>query len=345
MKILVVSSTVFKVPLTNYGGLEQIAWLTAKGLAEKGHQVALIAPDGSECPNVEIIPCGPARQIDEKMAYNRTWHRYLDFDVVIDSSWNKWSYILKSEGKLKAPILGVMHAPVNTMLQTLPPNVEKPCIVCISEDQKNHFEALFSPAKARRCYNGVDTEFYKPIAGVKRTDRFLFLARFSSIKGADLAIEACKRVGVGLDLVGDSSITSEPEFYERCKAMCDGKQIKMIGPVSRGESVWWLSQAHAFLHPNMRFREPLGLAPVEAQLCGCPVIAWNYGAMRETVPLEGGSVVDSMDAFVEAVKVYANANLEPLRKTAREKAMRFSVENMVNGYHDACVDAVENGGW
>ena len=33
----------------------------------------------------------------------------------------------------------------------------------------------------------------------------------------------------------------------------------------------------------MLYREPFGLAPVEAQLCGMPVIAWDNGAMRETI--------------------------------------------------------------
>ncbi len=347
LKICVVSTPVFKLGgtgLGGYGGLEQIAWLSAKGLAELGHQVSLVAPDGSECPGVEIISIGPERQVNEAMAYNRYWQRLSEFDAIVDHSWSKFCMHGKREGWLKAPCLLVMHAPVNTMLTTLPPGVDKPCFVCISEDQKNHFEALFSHP-ARRAYNGVDTEFYKPIEGVKRTDRFLFLARFSSIKGPDLAIEACKKAGVGLDLVGDLSITNEPELYEKCKAMCDGKQIRMVGPCSRGETVWWYSQAHALLHPNLRFREPLGLAPVESQSCETPVLAWRYGAMGETISHGvSGFLVSSVDEMVDLIKTNAVALLD--RKRCRDwVASKFTVDTMVRRYEQLCKEALETGGW
>jgi len=201
--------------------------------------------------------------------------------VIIDHSWGKWAYSLKAEGGTKAPVLGVFHAPIKTMYGSWPPvfpqlpPIEKACAVCISEDQARQFKEIHDPCDVRVCYNGVDTEFYKPIEGIKRSNRFLFLARFSTIKGPLLAIQACKEVGVGLDLVGDTSITQEPEYFQKCKSLCDGEQIRMVGPASRGECVWWFSQAHALIHPNFPapklghpgFREPFGLAPVEAQLC------------------------------------------------------------------------------
>jgi len=209
MKIGIISTPIFPLPLQGYGGLEAVAWERAKGLVKKGHNVTLFAPDGSTCPGVNVIPFGPAGQVSEEMAYGgypehkegeeikrRAWKGYwselLKLDVIIDDSWNKYAYLLKQEGRLKAPVLGVLHAPVNTMFQT-PPPVEKPCIVCISEDQKNHYEALFSPAKARTCHHGIDLDFYKPL-DIPRSKRFLFLARFSSVKCPDLAIQACRQV-------------------------------------------------------------------------------------------------------------------------------------------------------
>ena len=376
MKILVISTPIFKVPLRNYGGLESIAWELARGLAAKGHQVSLAAPDGSECPGVNVLFTGPERETNEHQAYDRTWKEMLKHDVVIDHSWQKYSLLLKAEGTLKAPCLCVMHAPVNTMISSLPP-VENPCFVCISDDQKNHFEALFSHP-ARRAYNGVDLDFYRPMS-VPRSRRFLFVARFSSIKGADLAIEACKKARVGLDLIGDTSITNEPEYFEKCKRMCDwgsensGFQgwaretyggrfsvdrketdVVMIGPKSRSETVWWFSQAHCFLHPNQRFREPFGLAPVEAMACGCPVIAWRNGAMAETVKEnETGWLVNSMQDLVGCIgaanQTEGSGPLVPItdatRKRCREWASQFSVQNMVNAYEKLCEEALSTGGW
>jgi glycosyltransferase involved in cell wall biosynthesis len=362
MKICVISTPIFKLPLAGYSGLEHLAWLTAKGLAEKGHEVSLVAPDGSECPNVEIVPIGPERQVDEHMAYGGYpevkegeeirrkkhggyWQHLLKQDCVIDHSWMKFSYILKMEERLTAPTLGILHAPVNSMYQSLP-QVEKPCFVCISKDQALHFEAIFS-RPARVAYNGIDTDHYKPIK-MKRTKRFLFLARFSSIKGPDLSVEAAKAADVELDLVGDASLTGEPALLDKVKSMCNGNGIKMIGHVSRTETVWWYSQAHCLLHPNQRFREPFGLAPVESQSCGTPVICWNLGAMRETVKHgETGWLVDSMSELVKTVKNAKEDGFvtKEMREACRENSQKFTIEKMISRYDELIKEAVDGGGW
>lgn len=340
MKILVISTPVFQVPLSGYGGLEIIAWQTADGLAKLGHNVSLVAPEGSTCPNVTVIPNGKAGTWDEKRAF-QSYHSHLNqFDVIIDHTWMKYSYMPKIEGKIKTPILGILHAPVNTMYQSLPP-VEKPCMVCISQDQANHFEAIFS-RPVRWSYNGIDLNFYKNI-NLKKSDRYLFLARFSTIKGPHIAINSCKKNKCGLDLIGDTSITGEPEYLKNCiNAIQDAPYIKFVGPAKRGECVWWFSQAKALLHPNKLFREPFGLAPIEAMACGIPVVTWNYGAMRETViQNETGYLVTSEEEFDEIVKENRVDSIRP--EACVQQAQKFSVENMVKNYEKLCQEAIESG--
>ncbi len=374
MKIGIVSSTVFKLGnngLPGYGGLEVVAWHQARGLAAKGHDVTLFAPDGSACPGCRVVPFGPAGRVDEEHAYGGFpeirdgdkvlreahkgyWQELLNQDVITDHSWGKWPLCLKAEGRLKAPVLTVFHAPVDTMFKAWPPDypgvgrVGRPCAVCISRDQANHFEALYG-GEARVCHNGIDPEHYRRMDGVARTDRYLFLARFSTIKGPDIAIDACKRTDVGLDLIGDTSITNEPHYFEHCKAQCDGNRIRMVGPCSRGESVYWYSRAHAFLHPNQRFREPLGLAPLEAQACGLPVVAWRYGAMPETVRHgETGYLVRSVDEMVDAIRTLnalPAADMTAMRDACVAHARQFTVRRMVDRYEELCKEAVDTGGW
>lgn len=343
MKICVISSTIFKLPVFGYAGLEHLAWQHAVGLAAKGHEVYVVAPDGSECEGCTVIPIGPERTVDERSAYRIYKEHLPKMDVVIDHSWSKFSLKSRAEG-LKAPCLAVTHAPVNTMFSSLPPDVEKPCFVCISQDQANHFQALFS-REAKVAYNGVDLDFYKD-TGVPRTDRFLFLARFSTIKGPDLALKACKEADVGLDLVGDTTITQEPEYFQQCHRMCDGKQLRMVGPASRGGCVHWFSQAHCLLHPNKLFREPFGLAPVEAMACGTPVIAWDNGAMRETI-YNGhtGWLVKTYEELVMCVKSAAGGISQAMRNACRERAQLFTVDRMITRYEELCQEAIETGGW
>ncbi len=342
IRICIISTSVFRVPLENYGGLEHIAWQQAKGLAEKGHEVALVAPEGSTCPGVTIIPTGPEGTWDEQSTYSKYWQYLPNFQVIVDHTWHKWSLNLKAEGKLTAPVLCWMHAPVNTMMQSLPP-VEKPCFVCISNDQASHFEALFG-MKPKVCWNGTDGSFYHPMK-IKRRNRFLFLARFSGIKGPLLAQEACLQTGSGLDMIGDTSITNEPELLARCQANADGKKIKIIGGQPRGACVWWFSQALAMLHLNRDFREPFGLAPVESMLCENPVIAWKHGACKETIHPDCGWLVSSMPEAVKIVKHVAEFGIsDTMRARCREWALQFSVERMVNTVESLCYEALD-GGW
>lgn len=339
MKIAVISTTIMKCPPTGYSGLEMIAWQQAKGLAEKGHSVLLVAPVGSTVPNgVELH--GTTLGESEKQAYSGYWQRLRDYDCIIDSSWEKWSYILKMEGRLPAPILGVIHAPAHTMYQVAPP-VPKPCIVAISKDQASAASEIWG-IDTRVAYNGIDLDFYKS-NGATRSDKYLFLARMSRIKGAHLAVEIARSCGVPLDLVGDDKITGEPEYAQALREQAVGN-IKYVGGVSRAETVSFYSSGLAMLHMVQTFREPFGLAPVEAQACGMPVIAFDNGAMRETVKHgETGFIVQSVDEAVGLIKTDAVRSIKS--EACRKWASQFSIQAMVDRYEILCKEALETGGW
>jgi glycosyltransferase involved in cell wall biosynthesis len=345
LRLAIISSCVFPSPPVGYAGLESVAWIRAEGLAKKGHDVTLFAPDGSRCDHATVRPFGPAGQTSEHQAYNSYWQELPSYDCVVDDSWSKFSYILKAEGKLPAPVLGVCHAPVSTMFQSLPP-VEKPCMVCISRDQAAHFEALFD-RPARVCHNSVCSDYYSPIEGLARNDRFLFLARFSRIKGPLLAMQACKAAEAKLDLVGDVSITNEPDYLQECVNFQDQDRV-IVGPASRGECVHWFSRNYCLVHGNLLFREPFGLAPVEAQAAKMPVIAFDRGAMRETI-LDGqtGWLVRSEQELIDRIRRVKEEGIsQEMRDQCRDWVSRaFSVERMVQRYGELIEEAVSTGGW
>jgi len=336
MKICIISTTIIPCPPKGYSGLEQLAWQQAVGLS-KNHEITLIAPTGSKVPdNIQLIETQLGSS--EKAAYSNYWHKLPEFDCIVDHSWQKWSTILKIEGKLKCPILLWLHAPVDTMFKSLPP-IEKPCLVCISDDQASHVKELFK-CDARTCYNGVDDEFYKPNYR-KRKNNYLFLARFSSIKGPDIALSVAKKYKVNLDMVGDDTITGEPQLCEHLKKECNlTPNLTYIGPQTREQCKLWFNRNKALLHPNLRFREPFGLAPVEAQLCGMPVIAWNYGAMKETI-LHGstGFLVNSIEEFEELIKTNAIADIKS--QDCVDWAKRFSYNNMIKRVENLIYEALE----
>jgi glycosyltransferase involved in cell wall biosynthesis len=206
---------------------------------------------------------------------------------------------------------------------------------------------------ARFAYNGIDLDFYKamdnpPIgpgsmAGSSLRSRYLFLARMSKIKGPHLAVDLARKLRFQLDLIGDDRITGEPELAHRLLGLAKNN-ITYHGGVSRERAVQWFSVAKALLHPAFSFREPFGLAPVEAQACGCPVIASDNGACRETIVHgETGFVVKDIEAMEELIRSDAVATIKA--DACRANAERFSITKMVDRYEELCKEALDTGGW
>lgn len=343
MKICVISTTILPCPPKGYSGLEQLAYQQAAGLAAKGHKVLLVAPNGSVPPSgVELHQT--TLHESEKQAYSGYWNKLPAFDAVIDNSWEKWSYILKKEGRLAQPILGVCHAPADTMYR-VPPPVPKPCFVAISKDQAAEALRCWN-IEAKVVYNGIDTKLYVPssILGRSNKSRWLFLARMSSIKGPHIAVAIAQKMGLELDLVGDDKITGEPQLTEQIKQACDGTKLIYHGGVDRAETVGFFGRSKCLLHMNKHFREPFGLAPVEAMSCGLPVIAWDNGAMRETIKHgESGFLVKSEQEVEDIIREGLIDKLDPVK--IRAWASQFSVENMINRYEELAVEAIATGGW
>jgi glycosyltransferase involved in cell wall biosynthesis len=223
------------------------------------------------------------------------------------------------------------------MYQT-PPPVEKPCLVAISKDQAIAV-AEFLDRDSRVVYNGIDPEFYQNRSGRKRNNRYLFLARMSTIKGPHIAVELAQKLKFGLDLVGDDTLTTEPMYRNQLLA-ASIDNIAYIGPQTREQCVKWYSENKALLHMNLRFREPLGLAPLEAQSCGMPVIAFRNGAMSETVKHgETGFLVWNKEEVEELIKADAVSTIRPER--CRDWAMQFTVDKMIDRWEELLAQAIE----
>lgn len=96
-------------------------------------------------------------------------------------------------------------------------------------------------------------------------------------KRVDIAIEACERVGARLKVVGDG-----PE-YARLRRLA-GPMTEFTGPLTTAELADLYRDAVALIHSG---EEDFGIAPLEAQACGRPVIAYGRGGALETVVAAG----------------------------------------------------------
>jgi len=163
----------------------------------------------------------------------------------------------------------------------------------------------------------VDTEFYKPDDSVVRGDHDLVVSALVPYKRIDLAIEAFNRTGAPLKIVGTG-----PEY--RALRKCARANVEFLGAASAEDLRHLYREATAFLLPG---EEDFGIATLEAQACGTPVIAYGRGGSLETVVAgETGLLfyeptVPGLLGALDKFRTFA-CN----RETIRSNAMRFSRE-------------------
>jgi glycosyltransferase involved in cell wall biosynthesis len=149
-------------------------------------------------------------------------------------------------------------------------------------------------------------------------DYFVFVGEVTRHKRVELAIEAARRAEVPLVVVG-----SGPDL-ERLRAE-HGERVRFTGRVGDEELVELVSHARAQIVPNV---EEFGIAAVEAQAAGRPVVAAAAGGALETV-VEGETGIlvepDSVTAFAAALGDADFDRFDPDR--IRANAERFSVES------------------
>jgi glycosyltransferase involved in cell wall biosynthesis len=183
-------------------------------------------------------------------------------------------------------------------------------------------------------YPPVDTDYYRPADGARRGEAFLIVSALVPYKRLDVAIEACRRAGGRLRIVGKG-----PE-EARLRALA-GPDVEFLGWRSDDEIRALYRSATAVLLPGV---EDFGIVPVEAQACGTPVVALGRGGACETVEDgETGVLVrdDSVEAFADGLARVRDVRAD--RAAIRRNAERFSRERFMTDFQTAIANAIAGG--
>lgn len=130
-----------------------------------------------------------------------------------------------------------------------------------------------------RCYRRRATVIYPPVHTerfkfqAQKEDFYLTVSRLVSYKKIKLIVRAFNQLGRSLVVIG-----SGPELEELRQIARPNVQILGWQPDAIVEQ--YMAQAKAFVYAAY---EDFGIAPVEAQACGTPVIAYGAGGTLETV--------------------------------------------------------------
>jgi len=281
-----------RLPVSGYGGTQRaVVWL-ARGLAELGHEVTLIAGTGTRVPEARVV------EVDLGHA------RRPDFDI---------APFLPSGLDLLygfAPVPGTPPVPYIRRLAGNWPSGK------IAPPNTLFLSANHAARHGGRCwvYNGVD-----PSEFIFRPDKNgfdLFLGRLHSIKGHRLAIEGTRRLDRRLMIAGGWRPTFPWSRVRYHRSVGGTRKAQLL---AAARCLWMPAQWH----------EPFGLTLIEALVSGTPVIGTHYGSLPEIIRPWVGGLGDSLEELVEVARNVGQ--VDPAACRARVERY-FSHRTMAEGY-------------
>lgn len=192
--------------------------------------------------------------------------------------------------------------------------------------------SAFISARIRRCYGRAATVIHPPVATDRfeletapREEYFVTASRMVPYKKIDLIVEAFTHMpDKRLVVIGDG-----PGMAAIRKIATPN--IQLLGSQPHVELKRHLQHAKAFLFAA---EEDFGIAPVEAQACGTPVLAFGKGGALETIrgleqehPTGHFFPLQTCESLIEELAVL-EANLPRITPQAcRANAERFAPQN------------------
>lgn len=161
----------------------------------------------------------------------------------------------------------------------------------------------------------VNVDRFRPVAVSQIQDYYLMVSRLVPYKRFDLAIEACNALGLPLWIVGDGRDRATLE----AKA---GPTIRFLGRVSDAELRDLYARCRAALFMS---EDDFGIAQVEAQAAGRPVIAYAAGGVFDTVVADETGIYvreQSVEGLIDAFRRFEQMRFDSSRIVAH--AARFS---------------------
>lgn len=186
----------------------------------------------------------------------------------------------------------------------------------------------FIERRIRRVYRRNAVVIYPPVdveaftCHLTKDDFYLTASRMVPYKRIDLIVEAFSKMPAKrLIVIGEG-----PDF-EKIRGIA-GPNVTLLGYQPYSVLKEHMQRAKAFVFAA---EEDFGIAPIEAQACGTPVIALGKGGALETIRGYSGEdrtgvffKTQSVESLIEAVEIFdSGGRIDPNR--CRANAERFAV--------------------
>jgi len=203
----------------------------------------------------------------------------------------------------------------------------------ISANRVDYFIANSQHTARRiwRCYRREAAVIYPPVNLTrfkfepKKENFFVTVSRLVNYKKISLIVQAFNQLGKSLVVIG-----SGPEL-NNIRQLAQ-PNIQILGAQPNEVVADYLSKARGFVYGAC---EDFGIALVEAQACGTPVIAYQGGGASETVidieknPQQATGLLfasQTPESLIDAIKRFLERETEFNPENCRQQAQRFSAE-------------------
>jgi glycosyltransferase involved in cell wall biosynthesis len=195
-------------------------------------------------------------------------------------------------------------------------------IVAISQSISERIQQAYQ-RKAKIIYPPVEVDRFHPCSA--REDYYVTLSRLVAHKRIDLVVQSFSRLKLPLKVIGDG-----PEL-PRLRKMASSN-IQFLTDQSDEQVAELLNRARGLI---CAAEEDFGIAIVEAQAAGCPVIAYEKGGTLETVSQGVTGLFfaeQTTESLMDCVRKYEDA-LKPFRtEDLVRNSRKFSKEHFINEF-------------
>jgi glycosyltransferase involved in cell wall biosynthesis len=245
------------------------------------------------------------------ISYTYTPMRYAWSDINIDGTRSR-----------KNPMLNFVMNKFRAWDRAAASRVDE--FAAIAHGIANRIQAAYQ-REARVIYPPVETDRFSPNG--QRGNYFVTLSRLVAHKRIDLVIEAFSHFQLPLKIIGDG-----PQRKRLQKQA--SSNIEFLGYQSEEAVAELLRHARGFV---CAAEEDFGIAIVEAQSAGCPVIAYKGGGALETV-IDGVTGLffaeQSSGSLIEAVKRFENVAHCFRSQDLVENAQKFSKARFTKAFQE-----------